>query len=57
MSRMYFSPLRRSSSSNPIFTFPSLCSSFAHMNGFSFSATYYYGFFGYNRWGLRSRVR
>jgi hypothetical protein len=24
---------------------------------FSFNATYYYGFFGYNRWGPRSRVQ
>ena len=24
---------------------------------FSFSATYYYAFLGYNRWGPRSRVQ
>jgi len=27
------------------------------MNRFWFSASYYYGFFGYNRRGLQSRVR
>ncbi len=43
--------------SDSIFTFPVSLSSLPTMTRFWFSATYYYGFFGYNRWGLRSRVR
>lgn len=27
------------------------------VSSFSLTATYYYGFFGYNRWGPRSSVR
>jgi hypothetical protein len=27
------------------------------MSKFSFGTTYYYGFFGYSRWGPRSRVQ
>jgi hypothetical protein len=40
-----------------IFTFAAPRSSLAHMNRFWFSASYYYGFFGYNRRGLQSRAR
>jgi hypothetical protein len=42
---------------NSIFTFPVCCSSLPHMTNLWFSATYYYGVFGYNRWGPGSRVR
>jgi len=40
-----------------IFTFAARRSSLADMNRFWFSASYYYGFFGYDRRGLQSRVR
>jgi hypothetical protein len=40
-----------------IFTFPVCCSSLPRMTNLWFSATYYYGVFGYNRWGPGSRVR
>jgi hypothetical protein len=40
-----------------IFTFAVLYSSLPTMTNLWFSATYYYGVFGYNRWGPGSRVR
>jgi hypothetical protein len=37
--------------------FPGVASYAWLVTSFSLIATYYYGFFGYNRWGPRSSVR
>ena len=42
---------------NQLYTFPGLDPILRAVSNFSFSAIYYYSFFGYNRWGPRSRVQ
>jgi len=37
--------------------FPPACPRFGNMTGNWFIATYYFGFFGYSRWGPGSRVQ
>ena len=41
----------------PLFTLERTLPMLFRVNSFALSASYYYGFFGYNRWGPRSSVR
>gem|GEM_PF-2229045 len=40
-----------------LFTFSERAPILGPVSNFSFTATYYFGFFGDNRWGPRSRVQ